>query len=79
MDSARVPEWKRDRGLGAQGIGKVTEGVVGFLHSAGLKEKNLQAFQRSPSTLSGSVLLTASPCHSLSRVTPWTAGPRLDQ
>lgn len=41
-----------EAGVGARGIGEVTGGggggVVGFLHSAGLKEKNLRDFKEAP-------------------------------
>lgn len=40
-----------EAGAGARGIGEVTGrggGVVGFLHSAGLKEKNLRDFKEAP-------------------------------
>lgn len=47
-EQLREPEWKLVTGVGAQGRREVTEGVVGLLHRAELKEKNLEDFNGAP-------------------------------
>lgn len=44
-EQLREPEWELVTGVGAQGRREPTEGVVGLLHGAELKEKNLEDFK----------------------------------